>query len=70
MMVAKSMDAYPNARTFLTYNTKYLELSVSVRDKVTLDNAEQMARHMYLQARNRTRETKFEERVTKQMMGC
>eukprot|EP00971_Amphidinium_carterae_P049219 970106-Amphidinium_carterae.3 len=48
----------------LVFN-KYLELNL--RDKVTLDDLEQLTRYMYFEARSRTRETWLEERVNKQV---
>eukprot|EP00971_Amphidinium_carterae_P160578 3183708-Amphidinium_carterae.1 len=54
-----------DALLFHSWNNKYLELNL--RDKVTLEDLEQLTRYMYLEARNRTRETKLEERVNKQV---
>eukprot|EP00971_Amphidinium_carterae_P141638 2806284-Amphidinium_carterae.4 len=48
-----------------SWNNKYLELNL--RDKVTLADLEQLTRYMYLEARNRTREKRLEERVNKQV---
>eukprot|EP00971_Amphidinium_carterae_P112284 2224070-Amphidinium_carterae.1 len=49
-----------------SWKNKYLELNL--RDKVTLEDLEQLTRYKYLEARNRTRETKLEERVNKQVI--
>eukprot|EP00971_Amphidinium_carterae_P157572 3123698-Amphidinium_carterae.1 len=84
LMVAKSMDSFPNATKCLSvlttvlqpclqgdalflhsWNNKYIKLNL--RDKVTSEDLEQLTRYMYLEARNRTRETRLEERVNRQV---